>query len=94
LVVQDSLVFFVRADPTPQDSLFELLAKRSIVSPDPNGPINTGFLEVKRGMTRIGIQQVEVLSRELLNLRRKRVEEPPEIRAREVLQISRLLPDR
>jgi len=56
LVTQDFLVFFMRADPTPQDSLFELLAKSPIVSPDANGPITAGLLEVKRGMTRIGNQ--------------------------------------
>jgi hypothetical protein len=55
MVAQDSLVFFMRADPTPQDSLFELLTKSAIVSPDTNGPITTSLLEVKRGMTRIGL---------------------------------------
>src|SRR2546427_248077 len=94
LVTQNSFVLFVGSDPTPEDSFFELLSKGTVVPANTNGPITTSLLEVQRWMTRVVLQQLEVFSRELLDFGRQRVEECPEIRACEVLQISRLLPER
>ena len=51
-----SIVFSVTADPSPQNTVFDLGAQRPIVQTYSDRPVVSDSLEVERGMTWIGYQ--------------------------------------
>jgi hypothetical protein len=57
----------MRPDPTPQNAVLELLPKSAVIAADTNGPVAPSFLEMKRWVTRIGFEQLEVGSSKFLN---------------------------
>lgn len=85
-------VLRVRADPGPENAARDLLAQSSVCKADSYRPVFSCLLEVKRWMTRIGLQQFEIGPCQLLNLDWQPIEKPPEVWTREMLQSSRLLP--
>ena len=56
LLAKQAIVVGVAADPEPDEPVWHLHRKRSVVSPDPSGPERADLLEVKRGMPRILLQ--------------------------------------
>jgi len=66
---EPAIIFFVRADPEPQDSIGSVDADRTMRQTNAHGPVRANALEVKRWMMRIGFQQLIVVASELLNLR-------------------------
>ena len=88
----NSVVFGMRTGPSAQKPLLGLFCESAITATDANGPIITDSLEVKRWVIRIGFEELEVLPRKILNLRRQLVEQLPEVRACEVSQSLVLLP--
>jgi hypothetical protein len=59
----------VTADPAPEDTVFYLGSKCSIVETDANRPVLANLLEMKRWMTRIRDQQLVVAFCEFLYFR-------------------------
>ena len=88
----DSVVFGMRADPSPQEAFLGLFCECAIIATNSDGPIITDSLEMKRWVIRIGFQELEILSRKILNLGGQLVEQCPKVRACEVIQSLVLLP--
>jgi hypothetical protein len=73
------VVFFVAADPKPDDQLTVAASESAIMISDPHGPnIPTERLELHRRMKRIPLPKSKLISRVTLNVRREPVELVPE----------------
>lgn len=80
------VILFVRTDPDPFDPVFAEVSHGAVMVADANGEACTAsvlqFLEIERRMILILLPEPIVLSRELLNMRRQRVEQFPKARRR------------
>lgn len=72
------VVFLVVTDPEPNDSFLGVQADGAERQAHANGPLTANAFEVQRRMLRIRLQQLKVLTRELLNVGGKLVEGTPE----------------
>lgn len=85
-------MYLVAVLSNPQDAAFNFFAERAIAETNSYGPVASSLFQMEGWMAWVGLQQLIVFASERLNIRGKTVEEVPEIRAGEMLQISRLLP--
>ena len=83
----------MRPDPEPVNSFRHVVAERALVIAHAHGPQFSDALEVKRGMARVGLQQLVVLVRKLADALRERGVLRPKGRRSKMLQISFDLPD-
>lgn len=63
------IILGVGSDPVPEDSLRRLDADCPVVVAHAHRPMPSNLLEVQRWMTRVCLQEGEVLVRQLLNVR-------------------------
>jgi hypothetical protein len=79
------------ADPHPHKVGTIFHSERPVVEPHPRRPAFAQFLELQRRVTRIPLEKLKVLSRQLLNFVRERIETLPELRRRAMhLEVSQL----
>ena len=64
--------------------------KRAVMCPDANTPKSTDFLEMQRRMSRVFLQEFEVLVGKLLHGLRQSVIQVPKVMAGEVLHMLNL----
>jgi hypothetical protein len=78
-LVDEPVVFFVRADPEPHHQIAFAARQRTIMISDPDGPnVRTERLELHRRVKWIALPKAKLISRETLNVRRQPVELVPE----------------
>ncbi len=77
-LAEDPVILFVRSDPKPQDAIGRLHSDCSMRQANANGPVLTNTLEMKRWMVRICLQQLIVVTRELLKFGGEFVKGAPE----------------
>jgi hypothetical protein len=87
----EPVVFVMMADPDPDEIVAIFQRERSMASADPRLPAFADFLELRRGMRLIPLEQLEILFGELLYGIRQGVKTIPELKGRPVhLQIPKL----
>jgi hypothetical protein len=67
------IILGMRAYPEPEDPIVHIDAQRAVMQADTHGAISTDMLEVQGRMSGIGLQQIEALIRELLDVLRQSV---------------------
>jgi hypothetical protein len=70
----------VRADPKPEHIVDDVGAQGAVSDSDANRPVTSNLLEVQGRVPVIGLQKLIVTASEQLNLRRKAIKSPPELR--------------
>ena len=66
-LADEAVVFGMRTNPEPRDSIIGLRSESTVRKPHPNRPESPDFLEVKRRMSRIRLQKLEVPPGKTLN---------------------------
>ena len=74
------------ADPDPNESFGAFAGNGTVGESDSNSPESANFLEAERGVSWIGLEQSEILVRQVAHLRQKVPIVKPESGCREVLQ--------
>jgi hypothetical protein len=62
------VVFFVRSDPEPENTVRRADAQRPMTSANPHRPIHAYSLEVQGGVLRISAEELIFLTRKLLKV--------------------------
>lgn len=76
------------SNPKPEQAAFDLNGESTVRKSDANRSVLTDLLQVQRRMAGVGLQEVEVLVRELSDIFRKAFVARPEARRCEMLQSS------
>lgn len=78
LLADDPIVIAMRPYPPPQNPVVCVNAERSIMDADAHRVMAPNTFEVKRGMSGVGLEQLELLVRQLAYGGRQCIVQPPE----------------